>query len=214
MKTPSILTSCLLALLLATAPLAAQPVDTAPDAPPAGPRLALHTSLGTIIVQLDVDRAPLTAQNFLEYADEGFYNGTIFHRVIDNMLIQGGAFTPDLNLKPTRAAVPSEAEFTRSNLRGTVAAARSPSDPDSHTSQFFINVVDNPRLDWRGEDETQRGYAVFAVVVDGMDVVDRIRAVETGERAPLPRGVPLTPVLIERVERLDPPEPAADTGED
>lgn len=168
------------------------------------PRVLLRTSMGDITLALDINRAPGTVANFLEYAREGFYNGTIFHRVIENMLIQGGALTPDLQAKPTRAPIAHEAGASMSNLRGTVAAARTPSDPGSHTTQFFINVVDNPRFDYRdAESPFGQGYTVFGRVVSGMDVVDRIRAVETSAQGSLPRDVPRVPVLIERVDVLD-----------
>jgi len=124
--------------------------------------------------------------------------------VIDNFLIQGGRYTPDLNQKPVRAPIPSEADNGLSNLRGTIAAARAPSDPDSATSEFFINVVDNPRLDFSGADSPYtRGYTVFGRVVSGMEVVDWIRAVPTESREPLGPGVPVEPVVIERLDVQD-----------
>lgn len=193
-----------LAALLLPLPLLAQTAPAPAEAAPA-PRVLLATTLGEITVELYPDKAPRTVENFLQYAQEGFYNGTIFHRVIDNLLIQGGAFTPDLRQKPARAPIPNEANNGLSNLRGTVAAARMPSDPHSATSQFFINVVDNPRLDFSGETSAYTwGYAVFGRVVQGMEVVDRIRAVETGPQEPFPRDVPKTPVIIERVTILAP----------
>lgn len=193
-----------LAALLLPLPLLAQTAPAPAEAAPA-PRVLLATTLGEITIELYPDKAPRTVENFLQYAREGFYNGTIFHRVIDNLLIQGGAFTPDLRQKPTRAPIPNEANNGLSNLRGTVAAARMPSDPHSATSQFFINVVDNPRLDFSGETSAYTwGYAVFGRVVQGMEVVDRIRAVETGPQEPFPRDVPKTPVIIERVTILAP----------
>jgi len=200
----------LAAMLLAIQPLpvSAQappaPVAQAADAEPVEPRVLLRTSMGDITLALDIQHAPGTVENFLAYAREGFYNGTIFHRVIENMLLQGGALTPDLQAKPTRAPVPHEGPGGMSNLRGTVAAARTPSDPDSHTTQFFINVVDNPRFDHRDADSPfGQGYTVFARVVSGMDVVDRIRAVETSAQGNLPRDVPRVPVVIERVDILE-----------
>lgn len=177
------------------------------------PRVRLRTSMGDITLALDIARAPGTVENFLAYAREGFYNGTIFHRVIENMLIQGGAYTPDLQAKPTRAPVAHEGAASVSNLRGTVAAARAPGDADSHTTQFFINVVDNPRFDHRNDESAfGQGYTVFGRVVTGMDVVDRIRAVETGAQGNLPRDVPLVPVVIERVDVLDDATDAEDAG--
>ncbi len=193
----------LVLLLLALAPVRAQDTSVAPAAASA-PRVQLHTSEGRIVIELQPERAPRTVENFLQYAREGHYNGTIFHRVIDNLLIQGGRYTPDLQRKPVRAPIANEADNGLSNLRGTVAAARAPSDPDSATSEFFINVVDNPRLDFSGTDSPYtRGYAVFGRVLTGMDVIDRIRAVETEARAPLGQGVPVQPVLVERVEILE-----------
>lgn len=179
------------------------PVERSTEAAPVGPRVVLHTTMGNITIALDAERTPRTVENFVAYAREGFYNGTVFHRVIDNMLVQGGAYTPDLRAKPVRAPIPSEAEGALSNLRGTVAAARAPADADSHTTQFFINVVDNPRFDFRNRDDAYgQGYAVFGRVIEGMDVVDRIRAVETGEQGPLPRDVPRAAIVIDRVELL------------
>lgn len=192
----------LLSPAIAFAQTAPRPAEGAP-AP--GPRVLLVTSLGEITIELYPDKAPRTVDNFLQYAQEGFYNGTVFHRVIDNLLIQGGAFTPDLRQKPARAPIPNEANNGLSNLRGTVTAARMPSDPHSATSQFFINVVDNPRLDFSSEASAYTwGYTVFGRVVQGMEVVDRIRAVETGPQDPFPRDVPKTPVTIQRIALLAP----------
>lgn len=191
-------------------PLRAQdaPVDRVPTteelaAPSDGPRAVLHTSMGEITIALFPQQAPQTVRNFVDYARAGFYNGTIFHRIIPDMLVQGGAFTPDMQPKPTRAPIPLESENGLSNQRGTVAAARA-AQADSATSQFFINVVDNPRFDF-SSDQTDytRGYAVFGQVVDGMEVVDALREVPTTARDPLPRDVPETPVTVERVELLD-----------
>ncbi|MFC4728243.1 peptidylprolyl isomerase [Coralloluteibacterium thermophilus] len=198
--------------LFSSAPRAQEaPVDRVPTAeelaaPVSGPRAVLHTSMGEITIELYPQQAPQTVRNFTEYARSGFYNGTVFHRVIPDMLIQGGAYTPDMQPKPTRAPIPLESNNGLSNLRGMVAAARA-AQPDSATSQFFINVVDNPRFDYSSEQsDYTRGYAVFGRVVDGMEVVDAIREVPTGARAPLQRDVPATPVTIERVELLDAPE--------
>ena len=119
--------------------------------PVAGPRVSLETSLGKVVIELYPEKAPRTVANFLAYVRDGHYNGTVFHRVISNLLIQGGAFTPDLQQKPERAPIANEANNGLSNLRGTVAAARRPSEKDSATAQFFINTVDNRQLDFRGE---------------------------------------------------------------
>ena len=170
------------------------------------PRVALNTNLGRIVIELDPVRAPKSSENFLQYVSDGFYAGTVFHRVIDGFMVQGGGFTADLQLKPTRAPIPNEANNGLSNLRGTVAMART-NEPHSATSQFFINVVDNQRLDFVAEQNGLWGYAVFGSVVEGMEVIDRIRAIPTGGQGPLPRDVPTEPVVIESAELLA--EPAA-----
>ena len=201
-----------LALTLAFLPFASFAQDTAPSAPPApapapateqpaapAPRVALTTNLGRIVIELDPVKAPKSAENFLQYVRDGFYAGTVFHRVIPGFMAQGGGFTADLQLKPTRAAIPNEANNGLSNLRGTVAMART-NDPHSATAQFFINVVDNQRLDFVSEQDGLWGYAVFGKVVEGMEVVDKIIAIPTGGQGPLPRDVPLEPVLIESAE--------------
>ena len=164
----------------------------AQDKAPAGVRVLLATSAGDITLQLDAERAPKSVANFLDYVKAGHYNGTVFHRVIDGFMIQGGGFTPDMAQKPTRAPIALEARNGLKNERGTIAMART-SAPDSATSQFFINVVDNPRLDYPNPDGN--GYAVFGKVVAGMDVVDKIRAVETTTVGGRP-NVPVKPVLI------------------
>lgn len=194
--------ACVLVALSALEVAAAQQPLPVP-APAAGPRVALHTNQGDIVIELAPDRAPATVANFLEYVHDGFYNGTLFHRVIDNLLIQGGAYTIDLQPKPSRAPIALESNNGLSNLRGTVAAARTPSKAESATSQFFINVVDNPRLDFSGDtSDFTKGFAVFGKVVSGMDVVDRIRLVETQAKDPLPRDVPVEPIVIESAEEL------------
>jgi cyclophilin family peptidyl-prolyl cis-trans isomerase len=152
----------------------------------------------------------LSASNFLRYVDDGFYDGTVFHRVINSFMIQGGGFTPDMRQKSTRAAIRNEANNGLKNLRGTVAAART-SDVNSATAQFFINVVDNPRLDFTSADPRGYGYAVFGEIVAGMDTVDKIKAVPTCPSTdsrcalvPLPPGyrdVPAEPVVIRRARR-------------
>jgi cyclophilin family peptidyl-prolyl cis-trans isomerase len=181
---------------------AAEPAAEAPAAS-SNPRVALRTSLGDIVVELDQAKAPKSTENFLQYVQDGHYSGTVFHRVIDNFMVQGGGFTADLKQKPTRPPVQNEANNGLSNVRGSVAMART-NDPHSATSQFFFNVVDNPRLDFVSEQNGLWGYAVFGMVVEGMDVVDRIRALETGPQGPLPRDVPVTPVVIESAEVLAP----------
>jgi peptidyl-prolyl cis-trans isomerase A (cyclophilin A) len=166
---------------------------TAQDKGTAAPRVVLATSLGEITLQLDAEKAPKTVANFLEYVKSGHYDGTIFHRVIDGFMIQGGGFTPEMAQKPTRAPIPLESRSGLKNERGTVAMART-AVADSATSQFFINVADNAMLDQPNARDGQ-GYAVFGKVVAGMDVVDRIRKVETGNQKGH-QNVPSTPVLI------------------
>ncbi len=158
------------------------------------PRVELVTSLGTIEVQLDPQRAPKTVANFLQYVKSGFYGGTIFHRVIPGFMIQGGGFTPDMQQKPTQPPIPLESQNGLKNLRGTIAMART-ANPNSATSQFFINLVDNPALDYPQPDG--HGYAVFGQVIKGMDVVDRIAKVPTQDAGPY-QNVPVTPVVIKQ----------------
>jgi len=168
------------------------------------PQVTLHTNRGDIRIELYADKAPVTVENFLQYARDGFYDGTIFHRVISHFMIQGGGFTADLAQKPTRDPIQNEAGNGLSNDRGTVAMART-NDPHSATAQFFINVEANPGLNQTGTTNSRQwGYAVFGRVVDGMSVVDDIRLSETGVRR-LPDGmqmgdVPVETVLIESVE--------------
>ncbi len=171
-------------------------------------RVLLVTSMGEILVELDATAAPATVANFLAYAREGHYNGTVFHRVIPGLLVQAGAFTPDLQQKPSRAPVASEAANGLLNTRGTLAAARDRGVVDSATAQFFFNLVDNPKLDRSSDDSAYTaGYTVFGRVLQGLEVVDRIAAVPTGAQGPFPAWVPVVPVVIERVQLLDPVPP-------
>ena len=156
------------------------------------PRVQLTTSMGEIVLELNPAKAPRTVENFLQYVRERHYDGTIFHRVIDGFMIQGGGFTPDMQQKPTRAPIVLEAGNGLKNEAYTVAMART-NDPHSATAQFFINVKNNPMLDAPQPDGY--GYAVFGKVVRGMDVVDKIKAVPTGNRG-MHQNVPLTPVTI------------------
>ncbi len=165
----------------------------------ANPQVAVKTTLGTITLELYPENAPKTVENFLSYVKDGHYNGTIFHRVIDGFMIQGGGFTPRFEQKPTRAPIKNEAGNGLRNAEGTVAMARTP-DPDSATAQFFINLVDNPALDFRGPTRDGYGYCVFAKVVSGMDVVRRIAKVPTHSGPPPHENVPVKPVVIERAE--------------
>lgn len=174
-------------------------------APVAGPRVALETGMGRIVLELYPEKAPRTVANFLAYVREGHYNGSIFHRVIADFLIQGGAYTPDLQHKPERAPIPNESNNGLSNLRGTLSAARRASEKDSATAQFFINTVDNRQLDYRGTTTpAMTGFCVFGRVVEGLDVVDKIRAVQTATRLPFPADVPITAVVIERASVIEP----------
>ena len=166
----------------------------------AAPQVAMETNRGTIVLELNQAQAPGTVENFLDYVESGFYDGTIFHRVIDNFMIQGGGFTQDLARKETRPPIENEARNGLKNQRGTIAMART-GDPHSATSQFFINVVDNPNLDYPSFDGW--GYTVFGRVVDGMEVVDEIRQVPTGPQGPFPRDVPREPVVIEQMRVIE-----------
>lgn len=163
--------------------------------------IKLHTSLGTIALELDADKAPKTVANFIEYVKAGHYDGTIFHRVIDGFMIQGGGMTPDMQQKPTRDTIENEAGNGLKNLRGTIAMART-NAPHSASSQFFINVVDNDFLNFRSPDASGFGYCVFGKVVEGLDVVDQIRAVKTGRRGFF-QDVPAVDVIIEQAELVE-----------
>jgi peptidyl-prolyl cis-trans isomerase A (cyclophilin A) len=160
------------------------------------PVLLIQTSKGTLKVELEAERAPVTVKNFLAYADEGFYDGTVFHRVIDGFMIQGGGFTPDMKQKETKAPIKNEADNGLQNRRGTLAMART-SVVDSATAQFFINLADNDFLNHGSRDF---GYAVFGRVVEGMDVVDAIAKVATGRKGGH-EAVPNEPVVIESIKR-------------
>ena len=157
----------------------------------------LETNKGTISLELDEAKAPETVKNFVAYAQAGHYDGTIFHRVIDGFMIQGGGFTKDMDQKPTRAPIRNEAVNGLKNLRGTIAMART-MVVDSATSQFFINLVDNAFLDFTSPTPQGFGYAVFGAVTDGMDVVDAIAKVPTGFKGPY-QNVPEEPVVIRKV---------------
>jgi len=161
-------------------------------------RVLMKTSLGDITLELDAEKAPATVQNFLRYVDEGFYSGTIFHRVINGFMIQGGGFTVDLDRKRGHAPVKNEARNGLSNQRGTIAMART-NDPHSATSQFFINHKDNDNLDYPSFDGW--GYAVFGRVTEGMETVDRIADTATATSMGM-QNVPITPVVIESVTRI------------
>jgi cyclophilin family peptidyl-prolyl cis-trans isomerase len=163
------------------------------------PQAVINTSMGPVELELYSDKAPVTVENFIDYANSGFYDGTIFHRVISNFMIQGGGFTADMQKKPTGEPIQNEASNGLSNTRGTIAMART-NQPHSATAQFFINVQDNQNLDYSGDNNPRGwGYAVFGRVTSGMEVVDKIRSVETTVKPPY-RDVPVEPVLIESIE--------------
>ncbi len=163
--------------------------------------IKLNTNHGTIVLELDAEKAPKTVENFLQYAREGFYDGTIFHRVIDGFMIQGGGMEPGMREKPTRDPIPNEADNGLPNARGTIAMARTP-DPHSATAQFFINVADNDFLNHRAPTPDGWGYCVFGKVVEGMDVVDKIKGVDTTTRGHH-QDVPVEDVIIESVEIVE-----------
>lgn len=158
----------------------------------------LTTSLGVITLQLDAEKAPKTVENFLAYVQAGHYDNTIFHRVIKNFMIQGGGFEPGMKQKPTQTPIENEAANGLKNKRGSIAMART-NDPHSATAQFFINVVDNDFLDFKAPSGSGWGYCVFGEVVDGMDVLDKIRGVRTGNKG-FHQDVPVEDVVIQKAE--------------
>ena len=159
--------------------------------------ILMTTTVGPMTLELDADNAPKTVENFLSYVSDGFYDGTILHRVINNFMVQGGGFTADMEQKATQAPIENEANNGLKNGRGTLAMART-QDPHSATAQFFINVQDNDFLNHTGENMQGWGYAVFGRVTDGEDVLDKIRCVETGSQAGH-QDVPVEPIIIESV---------------
>jgi len=161
----------------------------------------IRTTFGDIKLELDADKAPATVANFLEYARSGYYDGTIFHRVINNFMIQGGGFDTDMQQKPTNAPIENEADNGLKNDFGTIAMART-TDPHSATAQFFINVKDNDFLNHSGKNMQGWGYAVFGKLVDGEEVLEKIRTVPTGSRGGH-QDVPVDPVIIETVEIVE-----------
>ena len=198
------LLSGMLAIILSAAMSAAY---AGSDDSAENPRVLMKTTDGDITIELYADKSPITVENFLRYADEGHYDGTVFHRVISNFMIQGGGFDVELTEKETRGPIVNESKNKLHNTRGTLAMART-SDPDSAAAQFFINQRSNLRLDWSGGKE---GYTVFGEVVDGMQVVDIISLTDTGSaQAQTTRGptvfqdVPVEPIVILSVTRLTP----------
>ncbi len=176
-------------------------LSLAAPAASAHPRVQLATSAGIIILELDRNKAPATVANFLRYVQEGFYDGTIFHRVIKHFMIQGGGYDSDFRKKPTHAAIRNEADNGLKNTRGTIAMART-GDPHSATAQFFINTVDNRFLDYSAPTRRGWGYAVFGKLIQGMSVVDRIEKLPTGQGGPFRRDVPQPLVIIQHVTVL------------
>lgn len=181
----------LLSLALLLSPLVSAGETTLPN-----PQVVIKTSEGDITLRLFRDKAPVTVENFLAYVDSGFYNGTIFHRVISNFMIQGGGFLPDMTQKETLAPIVNESKNRLHNTRGTIAMART-NDPDSATSQFFINQRNNLRLDWAPGRE---GYTVFGEVLLGMDIVDFIASAPTGRMGAF-SDVPSQPIIIKEIVR-------------
>lgn len=184
--------SCLVIFCLAT--------STAQERIPAYPRVALETTEGTILMELDSRRAPLTVRHFLGLVEAGHYNGTIFHRVIPNFMAQAGGFNRDFDNRETEATLVNESGNGLKNLRGTVAMARLP-EPHTANAQFFINVADNRSLDPQPD---RWGYAVFGTVIQGMEVVDKISQARTGPGGDFAQDVPVVPIIIERAARADP----------
>jgi cyclophilin family peptidyl-prolyl cis-trans isomerase len=184
-----------------TAPAVKETPEAATQPAGTNPMVEMRTSLGTMKIELYPDKAPKTVENFLQYVRDGFYDGTVFHRVISGFMIQGGGFSPDMTEKETRAPIENEASNGLKNVRGSIAMARTP-DPHSASSQFFINTVDNPMLDFTAETMEGYGYAVFGQVVEGLETLDAIKKVATGSRGGHD-DVPMDPVLIESVRVLN-----------
>ncbi len=196
--------------------LAATAFAGAGDAGSFKPRVRFTTNKGVIVVELEAQKAPKTVENFLRYVHEGFYSGTVFHRVVRGFVVQGGGFTADLEKKPTHGPIPNEASNGLSNLRGTIAMART-MDPNSATAQFYFNLQDNTALDYQDASARGAGYCVFGRVVEGADVVDAIGAVRThtvtvdvgGGRSARMGDVPVEPVIIEKAEVLGKAAPSS-----
>lgn len=165
------------------------------------PQVVMETSMGNVKIELFQDKAPISVRNFLSYVKEGYYDGLIFHRVIKNFMVQGGGLDVDMQTKKTKFAIKNEATNGLKNTRGTLAMART-SMVDSATSQFFVNVVDNAFLDHTGKTPDRFGYAVFAQVIEGMDVVDAIREVKTGNKGGH-QDVPVEPVFINSIKLVE-----------
>jgi cyclophilin family peptidyl-prolyl cis-trans isomerase len=190
-----------LAQTAAKPPAKAAAAPAAKPAPVALPQVVLHTTQGDITLELYPDKAPKSVDNFLTYVKDGFYDGTIIDRVIPGFLVQGGRFTRDMQQKRTRQSIPDEANNGLPNLKYTIAVARNKDDPLSGSSGYFINLVDNKRLDFTAETNGLTwGYAVFGKVIKGQNVIDKIATLPTGAAGPLKSDVPTTPVVIEKAE--------------
>lgn len=187
--------------LCAALTLGAVLLSAAPAAAQQNPVVVIETSKGTIKAELYGEKAPVTVRNFLSYVDKKHYDGTIFHRVIEDFMIQGGGFTPEMKEKDSGRGILNEADNGLKNERGALAMART-SEPNSATAQFFINVKDNPFLNHRDKTRAGYGYAVFGKVIEGMDVVDAIRKVKTKTVSPY-SDVPVEPVLIKSIRRAE-----------
>lgn len=162
------------------------------------PRVKMQTNQGTIVLELQPDKAPMSVENFLSYVNDGFYDGTVFHRVIDGFMVQGGGFTADFQKKQTKAPIENEADNGLTNDVGTIAMART-GDPNSATAQFFINIAKNEFLNHSAPTPQGWGYAVFGKVIEGMEVVNTIKSLPTGADGPFAQNVPKTAVVIENV---------------
>lgn len=192
----AVLTSLLLALPVVAIAQTAKPAIPAPG-PVDHPRVLMHTTQGDFTLELYPEKAPKSVANFLQYVRDGFYDGTVFHRVVNGYMVQGGLYSRDLTQRRTRAAIPSEADNGLSNLRGTVAVARG-TDPNSGTAQFFVNLVDNRRLDYvSNQSGLTWGFAVFGKVVSGMDTIDKIASLPTRAQGPFVGDVPNPLVIID-----------------
>ena len=191
-----ILTIAAMLFLTTTQALAQEPIMSAPNT-----KVKLTTTLGDITIQLNTEKAPISSNNFLTYVKEGFYDGTIFHRIIPGFMAQGGGFDTDLNQKAVHASIKNEADNGLANNRGTLAMARTP-DPDSATAQFFINYKDNGFLNYTSPTPNGWGYAVFGQVIEGMDVVDAMAKEATGNRG-MHQDVPKTDIVIEKAEIVE-----------
>lgn len=187
-----LITACAIALLLAANS----------NVFASNPKVRMETTKGVVVIELYPDKAPKTVENFLRYVNEGKYDGTIFHRVIKRFMNQGGGFTPDFNKVETFTPIKNEADNGLKNKRGTIAMART-GDPHSATNQFFVNTVDNAFLDHTSKTPRGWGYCVFATVVDGMDVMDRIAKVQTGANGPFQQDVPMEEILIQKVSVIE-----------